>query len=194
MNNSLLKLVALLIFAIGLGVAGTAAGKLVMDKDAEGNKPQGGALLSAWATGAVVPFGLGIVLMIGGGIFARRLSKDTKGSSKETLEDPAELLASMASTLEKLDVNEDGTADAIADVLEERIPQLLEHRDAWITAYGVGGYAEFAGDFASFERNTARAWSALTDGVPTEAERCIIVASAALKRATENYEKLIASV
>lgn len=53
------------------------------------------------------------------------------------------------------------------------MPAFLDHREDLIDKLGVAGFAEMIGHFASMERNTARAWSALTDEVLDEVGPCV---------------------
>lgn len=181
----------LAIFSVGLAVAGVAAGRLI--GVAEGQpKPLGMELVGAWATDAAIPFIAGLVLMLIGGVGARRVSSSSARDSASTNEDPSLILGEIKRLLSVIDAQSPKAAALLSDILEEKIPSIFDQRDALMARYGVGAYAEFAGDFASFERNAARAWSALTDGVVHEAEQSLLTADAALERATASYERLAA--
>lgn len=180
---------SLLLFAMGLAVAGVAAGRLVVGQ--EGNKPLGAELVSAWAGLSAVPFLVGLALMLAGGIAARRANTKQVLGSTAVSDDPATLLTEIKRVLSTLDVRSPQAVHLLSDLLEEKIPSVVDQRDVLIARHGIGSYAEFAGDFASFERNAARAWSAITDGVVHEAEQSLLLADAALERATSSYDRLV---
>jgi len=83
----------------------------------------------------------------------------------------------------KLDQLPDGnTAEHVAElhqtldeILEQDVAEFLDQREDMIAELGLTRFAEMIGHFASMERNTARAWSALTDEaydeVPPSIER-----------------------
>src|SRR5690606_461128 len=81
-----------------------------------------------------------------------------------------------------LDGTSAGAARAVLDrILEEEVPQLLALRMELVARLGLTTFASFISPFATFERNTARAWSALTD-------QCVPEANASLERARAGLE------
>ncbi len=191
MKSNNLYLGFLIIFAVGLGVAGVAAGRLVVPAEGE-EKPLGAKLLVAWADVAAAPFAGGFVLMLIGGLGARRLSAKTTLEGRGAADDPAAILSEIKKTLSAIDAHSSEAAALLSEILEEQVNRVVDQRDRLIARHGVGNYAEFAGDFASFERNAARAWSAITDGVLQEAEQSLLSADAALERAVASYDRLAA--
>ncbi len=158
--------------------------------DAEG-EPQAtaGDRISAWGNVAGAPFGVGFVLMLAGGFLARSATSkndegeessgaESSGSSLEQLQAMKGSLAALSSEVLGLDdgieelaegdigiieTNATKLADKIEAILEEQIPTFLERREELVSRLGLEDFAEMIGHFATFERATARAWSALTD-------------------------------
>ncbi len=63
------------------------------------------------------------------------------------------------------------------------MPELLEQRLSLVAELGLARYAEMIGQFASMERNAARAWSAITDGALEEAAASVVRAKKGLEEA-----------
>jgi hypothetical protein len=91
---------------------------------------------------------------------------------------PEVVLMRMAARLDGVPV-EDPKRDAeviqkaLDEVLEVDISDFLEQREGLIERMGLTRFAEMMGHFAVAERNTARAWSALTDVAYDEVRPCI---------------------
>jgi hypothetical protein len=194
-----MKQVAFWVFVVGVIIAACYAAKLAPVTPGEGSGAEGavtaGDRLGAWWDGAALPFSIGVLLMVGGGLLGRRietLENAPKDASVKALNRPAGsaegIIDEIAETLAGLPEGELGLKSVEARagldrVLEELVPRFLNHRARLIGAMGLEHFAEMIGHFASMERNTARAWSALTDGVPDEAEVCLTQAKTALENA-----------
>ena len=169
-----MKLGAFILFVVGVIITSCFAARPVSPR---GTGPKGivtsGDRIWAWADEAGAPFAAGLVLMIAGGLIARRRKKPTESQSGATKSDelfdtPAALEA-ISAIVSELDEDGDARAEQPAiratldRLLDEAIPELLTHRQAMIDTLGLGRFAEMIGQFAGMERNIARAWSALTD-------------------------------
>lgn len=194
-----MKQVAFWVFVAGVIISACYAAKLANVEEGQGSGPEGAVTsvdrLGAWWDGAAGPFSLGIVLMVGGGLLGRRIEKienaprkaatDAVTTAKDT---PAGIVDEIEEALEALPAGDlaDKTSEAqdgLDRVLEELVPRFLAHRARMIAEMGLEKFAEMIGHFSSVERNTARAWSALTDGVPSEAEVALERAKRALVNA-----------
>ncbi len=194
-----MKQVAFWVFVAGVIIAGCYAAKLAPIEAGEGSGPEGavtiGDRVGSWWDGAGIPFSVGVLLMVGGGILGRRIEKldnappdasadaatKPKGSPSSVLDEISEALEALpAGHLAK---SVEDARDGLDRVLEELVPRFLNHRPRMIAEMGLEHFAEMIGHFASLERNAARAWSALTDGVPSEAEVALERAKMALSSA-----------
>ena len=197
MNPKILKAVGAIVFVVGLTYASWFAS--YVPTPAEGEVlPTGLARVSLWWGQVGTRFVGGLLFMIVGGVLARvadRKTRDAKASDEDKggAGDPAVGLAEILAALRALPVAEmkkrpQQLADAIDDILTEQIPAFLDKRQELITSLGLERFAEMIGYFASMERATARAWSALTDEAFQEvlpslqrAERGAVHATSALK-------------
>lgn len=91
---------------------------------------------------------------------------------------PSVVLMRIASKLDKLP--EGPPAEHVEElhrvldeILEQDVAEFLDQREDMITDLGLTRFAEMIGHFASMERNTARAWSALTDEAYDEVPPCL---------------------
>jgi hypothetical protein len=164
------KALANLLFVAGLLLALTHAAYV----------PSGEGLsarVGAWFDAVGVVFLVGLGAMMAGALLARRLASPRNGARAagagvgDAVTTAQELLADLERTLAPLeaaglaeDAARQGALKAALDtILEDRVPDFLELRTALIDALGLETFAAMIGHFASMERNTARAWSALTD-------------------------------
>lgn len=90
----------------------------------------------------------------------------------------------------------DDTAPEVRAALDrlrlERIEPLVAARAALIQAHGVAAFTEYFSPFSAAERKLARAWSALTDGQPAEADRALDEADRALVSAEAAWGRVSA--
>ena len=185
------KTIGLLVFIVGLFVASAFGGRIV---EVESETPRPAQRLVAWGEVAGLPFLLGLALMIGGGLVARRASKEDEGGGEAAATGtPQEQLRQMQATLDGLDAtmlpgNAQGLADQLDAVLSDAVPNFLDGREALIERLGLERFAEMIGSFAVMERNAARAWSAITDEAWAEVPQCIERARTGLKHAIELIE------
>jgi hypothetical protein len=130
--------------------------------------------LGTWGESAGAPFALGLVLIVAGGLMSRAAARKARREPQAAAAggpprvDPRTLLGRIQTRLAGL-TSEAGPKTATAlhaeldTILEEEVPAFLEHRQSMIDALGLGTFAELIGQFATMERNAARAWSAITD-------------------------------
>lgn len=204
MNPKILKAIGAILFVVGLTYASWFASYVPTPEEGE-VLPTGLARVSLWWGQVGTRFIGGLLFMIIGGPLARLADKKTRdaktadsadgpyrGSGKGANEPEAALdgILSAIRTLPIDDMKENPKvlADAIDEILTEQIPFFLDKRQELITNLGLERFAEMIGYFASMERATARAWSALTDEAFQEvlpslqrAERGAVHATSALK-------------
>src|SRR5690606_15391826 len=144
--------------------------------------PSGGERLSAWAEVAALPFLGGLALLFGGALIARRAARtqalNVNAVDGRPREDAPTVLGRILDRLAALPeptspADQDRIRAELDAVLEEDVPLFLDQRASLVERLGVAGFAEMIGHFASLERNVARAWSALTDNVPSEVPLCL---------------------
>lgn len=147
----------------------------------------GGERLSAWFAAAGWPFLAALLLMSAGAVVMRRERKsgDKKAragghdSARDALDAVARAFAELPDPVaERAAVVHAG----LDEILERLVPEFLEYREQLIGTMGLFDFAHMIGNFASFERNVARAWSALTDEAFDEAHRALAKAGQALER------------
>ncbi|MCB9606030.1 MAG: hypothetical protein H6716_05525 [Polyangiaceae bacterium] len=193
-----MKIVGLLVFIVGIFVAGSYAARPGALKLPEGQEPTPKQRLVAWKDVALGPFAVGLLLMLGGAVIARRRpaasgEMDAKELKTGGRRSPEELLKELADAVERFDVsalsdsNKAPIADRIEGLLEEEVAQFLDAREELISKLGLNGFAQMIGDFATFERNLARAWSALTDSAYEEVPPALQRAGDALARARKAF-------
>ena len=171
--------------------------------------------ISAWAGVAGVPFGMDVVLMVAGGLLARRrrgvgagqgterrggapegaVDRASEGqrvgsdrSIGEAHRDPRSIVGDIRDKLAVIAADPAATEKIFAsldDIVENDVAEFLEYRQALIDELGLAKFAEMIGHFAMMERNVARAWSAITDGAPFEVPDCIERAQLGIKMADE---------
>ena len=200
-----MRVAGFIVFVLGVVVASCYAARAVevpappaaakgADPDPEKKpgerKPTGRQRLSAWWNAAGLPFAGGMVLIVAGGLIARRrpmreptgdrteragaeLVTTDKGRTEdaaaaETTRSPGAILERIAGELDEIPVddvaaNADRVHERLDDVLENDVPEFLGQRQELIDALGLAAFAELMSHFAMMERNAGRAWSALID-------------------------------
>jgi hypothetical protein len=98
---------------------------------------------------------------------------------------PAVLLMRIAAKFDQLPEGNPGEhvdvlRQALDEIIEQDVADFIDQREDLIAGMGLTRFAEMIGHFASMERNTARAWSALTDEAYEEVPPCIERARAGL--------------
>ncbi len=194
-----MKQLAFWVFVVGVIISACYAARLAPVEQGEGSGDEGavtvGDRIGAWWGAAGVPFSVGVILMVGGGLLGRRIEKlanapkeaaaeavgQPKGSPRSVLDEIGEALEALPAG--HLAESTPEAQEGLDKILEELVPRFLNHRPRMIAEMGLEKFAEMIGHFASLERNTARAWSALTDGVPSEAEVAVERAKMALSSA-----------
>ncbi|MGE0329037.1 MAG: hypothetical protein AB7K71_19305 [Polyangiaceae bacterium] len=193
-----MKILGLVVFVVGIFVAGSYAARPGDLKLPEGQEPTPKERLVAWKDVAIGPFAVGLLLMLGGAVIARRRPAasgevDTAELKTGGRRSPEELLEQLADAVERFDVsalsdsNKAPIADRIEGLLEDEVAQFLDAREELIAKLGLNGFAQMIGDFATFERNLARAWSALTDSAYEEVPPSLERAGEALARARKAF-------
>lgn len=187
----MMKYVSLLVFVAGLTVAAWYASYIPASEETL----LGFDRVKVWAAQAGWHFGGGIALMIAGAIAARVANQPDSPEAKtgdaaptDASDGSTEQLAQIVKDLDALDVeslpeNAGPLADAIEKILEEQVPAFLDERQRLIDSLGLERFAEMIGHFATMERGTARAWSALTDDAYHEVEPSLARAQKAAKAA-----------
>lgn len=200
-----MRALANLLFVAGMLIAACFAARAVSP---QGTGPEGlvtpGDRMGAWWGVAGVPFTVGALLMVAGGVLARRLRKLSlsqgtehegfvpEGAVEQALEGeapvprvvhpardktPKAIVARIEAALAALDdaalKDIEAVHRTLDDILENEVPDFLEQREPLIARLGLAKFAEMIGHFAMMERNVARAWSAITDGVPSEVPECV---------------------
>ncbi|NCQ60449.1 MAG: hypothetical protein GW913_07245 [Myxococcales bacterium] len=187
------------LFLVGLFLAAGYAARPIPESDMHGTGTDGVVTasdrLEAWGSAAGPAFGAGLLLMIAGGIVARR-----GGMAAETAEKHASKRGPLSKDLEAmeqilLDLPDGDPAthsaelrEALDELLESKVPDFLERRPEMINLLGVGGYAGLMGAFAGMERAAARAWSALTDEAWAEVPPTLARAREGIRQSIELFE------
>ncbi len=190
-----MKVLAYTLFLFGLLVASGYAARAVHP---EGTGAHGAVTasdrLSAWGSAAGLPFGVGLVIMLGGGLLARRKTPRPKANGEgTTAHAPAEIGPMLDGMLARFDELPKGPPSEHAEsmrgvldkLLEEDVPTFLDQREEMIADLGLATYAMAIGQFAIMERNAARAWSALTDEAWDEVRPSLERARTGLEHARE---------
>lgn len=171
-----MKIVGFVLFLFGVTLAGGYAAAIPPRADVSEDAPPLTATqrITAWWDVGGPPFLGGMALMIVGAVLARRARRpEPEASADSPYRDgpsssaTSEMLSEIADELGKLPdsfTSKDDDAQAVLDnLLEERIPQFLDRREAMIEKMGLEDFATMIGQFAMMERGIARAWSAMTD-------------------------------
>ncbi|MDH5493885.1 MAG: hypothetical protein OEY14_18185 [Myxococcales bacterium] len=214
-----MKLIGFIVFLCGITLSSWYAARALSEeeiRESAGIPPleeiQPMDRLTAWGAEAGMPFLAGLSLIIVGGVVARRggkrrrkprPSEDRRFGSSEASEElepeasPLAMLRVMAARIEGLPAgsaqeHRERLLEVLDDLLEEKIPELLEHREEMIEELGLGAFAGMIGSFAAMERNVARAWSAITDEVYGEVPPCLERAALSLGEAVTIYTDTLA--
>lgn len=164
-----------LLFVAGVIVASWYAARYVPPQSIQGSGEHGAVTsmdrLTAWAILAGVPFACGAILMVVGGVIARRaMAKDARTDETQgaPLEDTHTMLLAIDAAVAALPTSEYEAHAAelrkqLDILLDDLIPAFLDVRQRHVAQLGAMGYAELSSAFAGMERSLARAWSAMTD-------------------------------
>ncbi|MBX3251296.1 MAG: hypothetical protein KF901_29225 [Myxococcales bacterium] len=173
-----MRALGFVLFLAGLTVASWYAARKVDVTAGSGpdGQPTSMDRIGAWGEVAGLPFAAGFVLMIAGGLVARRGTSsavDVVGRAEGQRQgrpgsQVSVMLDGIAERVDALDAGPlpegaKALADEIAAILEEPVADFLEERERLVAALGLERFAELIGGFATMERGLARAWSALTD-------------------------------
>lgn len=202
-----MKIAGWVLFLVGVTVASWYAARAVQPEGTgEDGQVTAGDRLGAWGAAAGLEFGLGLALMIGGALVARRqepgdaqadakkeAAQQRAAKGKGDLAAYADMLSAMDDALGALpdgDPKEHRAAlhDGLDALLEEKVPAFLEHRQVLISKLGLATFAELMSHFAGMERGAARAWSALTDEAWFEVPPCLERARAGIRAARDVIE------
>ena len=156
--------------------------------------------LLATATGAHdppmwVPFGGGITLAVVGAMLLRRLhaANGTGSDDDAGIRDLSGLQAALhdvtahTAALAALPVGQPDLREKLDALLLDRLLPLIEARGFLANAHGVEAYAKVFTPFASGERCLNRAWSALADENPAEAQAQLLRAQQHLEAAEKGW-------
>lgn len=168
------------LFVLGAAFATTYAAKPV----STGDEP---AKLNRWFEEAGIPFGAALGAMSAGALLVRRKRHEPGGMGGPKQPTASAGLANIARSFRALPEPTPSNAEALHRaldrILEQQIPEFLEHRNALIDRLGLVAFAQLMSPFASFERNLARAWSALIDDSFEEVHTSLERAGHALEEA-----------
>ncbi|MEC8025261.1 MAG: hypothetical protein VX223_15145 [Myxococcota bacterium] len=147
--------------------------------------PEPTARLTAWFSLAGLPFLLGLGLIIGGGMLARQaqreaaLSDNPEDSGTAGPVDFGELLDDLHSRVIALEktttgkVSHDELLAQIEAIQFEQLEPLIDARQKVQARFGMAGFADIYSPLSGGERNLNRAWSALVDRHPQEAQNAL---------------------
>ena len=212
-----LKILAYLLLLVGLCVA-SAAGARNGEQHVEyrqalwtasetGVEPQVSLpapmerLAQWWQVGGV-GWVLGLGMITGGALLARRIEKqENTGEGDEGDQGAVDFLANIQQTRARLDKVAEQIAELAMDddvpLVREEIDSIndtllhpiVEARGRFMARHGVGVFASYFGSFSGGERNLSRTWSALTDGHAVEARASLERARAAFAEAEAEWIK-----
>jgi hypothetical protein len=185
-------------FLVGVIVASWYAARFVPDSSIRGSGENGAITsmdrLGAWGSVAGLPFGGGAVLMVVGGVIARRARGRRihvgGGAAAGTAQvDTGAMLREIEAAVEALPRGEPETcADQLRhgldNILEDLIPAFIEQRQHHAMNLG-GTFVVMNSSFASAERALSRAWSALTDEAWPEVQPCLAIARQSMASALQ---------
>ena len=178
------------IFLVGVILSSWYAARFVPDSAIHGSGEKGAITpvdrLESWGDVAGLPFGGGAVLMIVGGVVARRAMKRkihvAGGPTPATARvDTGAMLQEIEAAVAALPRGEPETCVAelrhgLDNILEDLIPAFLEQGQRHAINLGPGSFVAMNSAFASAERALSRAWSALTDEAWSEVQPCLTTA------------------
>lgn len=162
------------------------------------------ARLNEWLSISALPFGAGCLLIVVGGLIARR-SESAEG--EQASDTPAEavdfglLLSDILAEVQAIyELSRDLSPEDPngSKALRQRIQalqrgdleRLIDARGKVRAKHGVTAFAELFGPISQGERRLNRAWSALTDSHIEESTRSLQGACAALEEAAELLQRL----
>ncbi len=158
--------------------------------------------LAQWWDVGGVGWVLGLGLITGGALLARRIEhQENSGQGQEGEDDSVDFLVNIQQVRTRLDKLAEDIAelpmDADVPALREEIDQindtllhpLVEARGRFVARHGIGVFAGYFGAFSGGERNLARTWSALTDGHAAEARASLERARAGFAEAEAEWIK-----
>ncbi len=173
-------------FVLGLVLSATYAARPASLNAELMAKLSSRGLLTLWAEVALVPYLVGLLLMIVGVVLARwrRPGLAVAATEGRGAGAPEELLTQIEAAVAKLDFTSpvEDTSQQISELLEGEMAAFVEHGPALTARLGLLAYSELNGEFARAERNLARAWSALIDGAHEEVPLAVGRAQTALER------------
>jgi len=172
-------------FLLGTLVATSYAAKTV---NVEGSR----AKLAAWFSEAGAPFSAGLLMMGAGAWLTRRqhsqASYHAPGGTRHSPETTLKRIENAVASLpEPVPERASELHRALDEILERHVPEFLEARTALIEEHGLLKFAQLMSPFASFERYTARAWSALIDDSYDELRESLVHARQALAQTFKEY-------
>jgi hypothetical protein len=156
--------------------------------------------LSEWFSEGGLGWGLGVLMILGGAIMARRQAAAdfAGGPGGAAMADFVATLTSLRSEVEHMqaalkDVPMEETAPEVRERLDkvqlELIGPLVDARGQFMARHGVAKFAEYFSPFSGGERNLNRCWSALTDGHVVVARQALVVAADSFRLAVEAWER-----
>lgn len=182
------------VFVVGLTIASWFASKVVPAEEGMGALDK----VAAWGADSGLFFASGLILMVVGGVLARRAQRPDaddgpKAGKPGGLDAAKKLLDDMCTRLDGLDAASlpeggDAIAAELDQLLDDQVPDFLDHRKLLIDRLGLATFAEMIGSFAQMERGAARAWSAITDEAWSEVAPSLERARTSAKRARELFD------
>ncbi|HIA02001.1 MAG TPA: hypothetical protein EYN66_08835 [Myxococcales bacterium] len=165
--------------------------------------------LTAWLKANGIIFVLGLILIIAGGLLARKVQREEAtatpqqddGSAATPVVDFEVLLKTLneatlslhATLSENTDPDEAAFNDAqsrIETIQEDQVNRLVDARISVQVRYGVAGFAQIFGPMSAGERNLNRAWSAIVDCHWPEAVSSMEYAAGQFEDACKQMESL----
>lgn len=171
-----------------------------------------GTRMKGWFSVAGFPFLLGLLIMVAGGLMARRADRKANlaatevpsGKSATAPVDFGTLLSQTTAELDGIHANAlakreapsqedlDATKLAIEKLQTESFERIVSARSALIARYGMAGFAEVFGPFSGGERYVNRAWSSLVDMYWHETIDSLKIAGEHLAEANDALQRVIA--
>lgn len=161
------------------------------------------ARLNEWLETALLPFGIGCLLIVMGALIARKaqVNEETQESGENQVIDFGQLLTKITEDvqclIESVHALEDTQKDQLADVRDQiqnlqrgDLERLIEARAKVRAKYGITAFAELYGAISQGERRINRAWSALTDAHVVESAQALQGAQVSLLEAAEIFKQL----
>lgn len=174
--------IATILFLLGCGASMVLAARVPVPGTVE--LSSGPERLAVWFDAVGPWFVLAFLVTCAGALLSRRVqAEEARAAGEGDAQSVQHALAAMRTRLDELGDDTETWSHSLGELLEEDIPRLLEQRERLIAERGLAWFAEVIGAFARFERNVARAWSALTDGSPAEARASVARARRAITQA-----------